>query len=444
MKNQESVVCILDADDALIGRNVLKNLIEKYTFFEADVVVGKMFRTDKLHAHYKYVPNFVNPRLTGGNVWQHLRSFRKYLFDSLSFEDLKISAFPDSNMDLHESNRFSNRRKFPEHCWDFAYMVPIVEMSQSPMIINHFNVLHDRTTVNTPEIKAIKEAEIGEILNKPAKCIDDIIYGRRTFSPNLKKIEMDITYDCNLSCRSCNRSSPQAPSKNGMKIEQIEAFIQESKTLNVKWELINILGGEPTLHPDFLSMIKILLNDYVDAFSPATILQVTSNGFGEVVQQTLRKLPKHPQLIVDRGSFKEGTDVSYFAPFNAAPADNQDSDHHEYHKGCWITSYCGIGLNQFGYFACGVAGGIERILDLGHGKKSLSQVDESIAEHLEKYCKFCGNFSASEVNKGNFIPRYEMAATRKPAITKTWKNAYKKYNAESKSRTSSSSAKRRN
>jgi hypothetical protein len=32
------------------------------------------------------------------------------------------------------------------------------------------------------------------------------------YNPNHYKIEIDITYKCNLSCYQCNRSSSQAPS----------------------------------------------------------------------------------------------------------------------------------------------------------------------------------------------------------------------------------------
>lgn len=121
LENQESVVCILDADDAIIGKNALKNIFEKYNFFDADVVIGKMYRTDKIHAHYKYTPNFINPRLYGGNVWQHIRSFKKYLFDSLSFDDLKIANKTSQTDDILLAKRFSQKTIFPEHCWDFIY-----------------------------------------------------------------------------------------------------------------------------------------------------------------------------------------------------------------------------------------------------------------------------------------------------------------------------------
>jgi glycosyltransferase involved in cell wall biosynthesis len=428
LENQESIVCVIDADDAIIGKNALKNIFEKYSFFGADVVVGKMYRTDKLHAHYKYTPNFINPRLYGGNVWQHIRSFKKYLFDSLSFDDLKIANKQRQTDDILLAKRFSQKMFFPEHCWDFTYMIPIIEMSENPMWVNHFNVFHDRATTNTTEIKQRKEEIISEILAKPSKSKQDVLKGRKSFLPNLNQIEIDITYECNLKCINCNRSSTQAPIKDGMSVEQIENFVRESIELNKKWKLINLLGGEPSIHKDFLQIVNLILNEYIDKHSPETILQVTSNGFGELVQERLSKLPKHEKLIIDYASFKDERIVPYFSPFNDAPIDKPGGSEKEYHKGCWVTSYCGIGLNQLGYYPCGVAGGIDRVFQLNLGIQSLKNVDESIVKYLDTFCRFCGNFSDYEKNFGDFIPRNEKAALTKPIISESWKKAYKKYN----------------
>lgn len=428
IENQESVICILDADDSIIGKNALKNIYEKYSFFDADVVIGKMYRTDKLHAHYKYTPNFLNPRLYGGNVWQHIRSFRKYLFDSLNFNDLKIASHTQNSDDILLSKRFSQKMVFPEHCWDYTYMIPIVEMSENPIWINHFNVFHDRSTINTAEIKKRKEEIISEVLAKPAKTKEDISRGRKTFLPNLNQIEIDITYECNLKCINCNRSSTQAPIKEGMSIGQIERFVNESTQLEKKWKLINLLGGEPSIHKDFIPIVKLILNEYIIPYSPETILQITSNGFGELVQRRLSELPKHPNLIIDYASFKDERIIPYFSPFNDAPIDKTDGGSKEYFKGCWVTSYCGIGLNQMGYYPCGVAGGIDRVFEFNLGIKSLKDVDEGISKYLDTFCRFCGNFSDYEINAGNFIPRNEKSALTKPITSISWRKAYKTYN----------------
>jgi len=309
-------------------------------------------------------------------------------------------------------------------------MVPIIELSKNPMWINHYNLYHDRSTPNTPAIISLKEAQIAAILTKPSKSEKEVVKGRKTFLPNLNKIEIDITYDCNLKCVNCNRSSTQAPVQKGMRLEEIKAVVRDSIVLGKKWELINLLGGEPTLHPQFQEIVHEILFEYVIPFSPQTRIQITSNGFGAKVQNQLDLLPKHPQLIVDDNSFKEDRIVAYFTPFNDAPIDNPEFANKEFHKGCWVTAYCGIGLNQGGYYPCGVAGGIDRVFGLNKGIKKLKDVDTSIAGLLDTFCRYCGNFSESDVNQGNYIPRHEKAALTKSVISKSWKTQYKKYNGK--------------
>jgi glycosyltransferase involved in cell wall biosynthesis/SAM-dependent methyltransferase len=105
-----SVIITLDADDALIGSEVLDRLAKEYED-GADVTVGSMLRLDK---EASYPVNFERPRWWDSNVWQHLRTFRKRLFDAINIEDFKIDG------------------KWIDLAADWAYMVPIIELASSP------------------------------------------------------------------------------------------------------------------------------------------------------------------------------------------------------------------------------------------------------------------------------------------------------------------------
>lgn len=429
VENKNSIIVILDGDDSLIGNSVLQNIYEKYQYMDADVTLGKMYRTDKLNSHYKYTPNLIHPRKYGGNVWQHLRSFRKYLFDSLSIYDLKIR---EEQADFKDSllSKLSQKYKWIQHCVDYAYMVPIIEMSSNPIIIDYFNYFHQRSTINTNEIRREKDNIIEEILNKPSKSTKDIIHERKIFLPNLSRIEIDITYDCNLKCFNCNRSCTQAPTKEQMSFEQIQVFIKDSIELNKRWELINILGGEPTLHKDFIPIINYILKEYIESFSKETILQITSNGFSQKTKSILNGLPNHKNLVIDTASFKDSREVLYFSAFNNAPIDDPKFKKEDFSKGCWVTSYCGIGLNMNGYYVCSVSGGIDRIFKFNKGIKSLKEVNESIQKQLETFCRYCGNFSDYSMNKGDFIPRNEKAPIKGEIVSKSWEVTYKKWSED--------------
>ena len=106
----ESVIITLDADDALIGERVLQRVGAEYED-GADVTVGSMLRLDK---EGFYLPNFDRPRWWDSNVWQHLRTFRKRLFDVIDVEDLKWGG------------------EWIDLATDWAFMVPIIEMASSP------------------------------------------------------------------------------------------------------------------------------------------------------------------------------------------------------------------------------------------------------------------------------------------------------------------------
>ena len=113
-KNPESIIVMLDADDALIPDNALSRILELY-HNGADLTSGSMLRADK---EAKYKVNFDNPRKNGGgNVWQHIRTFKKYLFDSLDMEDLKLD------------------NEWIPVAEDWAFMLRLVELSKNPVNI---------------------------------------------------------------------------------------------------------------------------------------------------------------------------------------------------------------------------------------------------------------------------------------------------------------------
>jgi len=120
--NPESVIVTLDADDSLLGCSVLERVAVEYNN-GADVTVGSMLRTDK---HKIYVPNLDHPRSNrGGNVWQHLRTFKKHLFDQISDDELQING------------------SFLNKATDWAIMLPIVEMARKPVYIPTPLYLHE-------------------------------------------------------------------------------------------------------------------------------------------------------------------------------------------------------------------------------------------------------------------------------------------------------------
>ena len=143
--NPDSIIITLDMDDGLIGSKVLNKIKMEYDN-GADVTVGSMLRTDK---ETNYIADFENPRRKpgGGNVWQHLRSFRKYLFDNIKKEDFLVNG------------------KWIDVATDWVYMLPIVEMSKKPVYIKE-KLYYYEPSDTLIKRRQIRENFISKIVSK--------------------------------------------------------------------------------------------------------------------------------------------------------------------------------------------------------------------------------------------------------------------------------------
>ncbi|WP_083523408.1 glycosyltransferase [Methanofollis ethanolicus] len=143
--NPDSVIITLDMDDALIGTDVIECLREKYRQ-GADLTVGSMIRTDKSCDYPAIFEDVRNAR--GGNVWQHLRTFRKYLFDAIPESYFKIDTGWIS---------------FAE---DWAFMIPMVEMARHPLYVNKILYFYEPTGNKDPATRLRREDMIAKIVEK--------------------------------------------------------------------------------------------------------------------------------------------------------------------------------------------------------------------------------------------------------------------------------------
>jgi glycosyltransferase involved in cell wall biosynthesis len=145
--NPDSLIVILDMDDALLGRSVVSEL-RVANRVGHDVILAAPYRPEKPFKSYH--PNFESPRQPGGgDVWIHLRSFKKALYDQLPKECLKVDG-----------------EWIPE-CTDYALMVPLVEIATSPHYLPVYLYWHERSHPTDPEARKRKDSFISQILQKP-------------------------------------------------------------------------------------------------------------------------------------------------------------------------------------------------------------------------------------------------------------------------------------
>lgn len=145
--NPRSIIVLADLDDALLGSGALARVVMEFER-GADLTVGGMLRTDKAK-HYPV--DFVHPRQSrGGNVWQHLRAFRRELLDGVPDEALRLD---DEYVDL---------------AWDWALMLPLVERATAPRYIDETLYLYEPSGVGkSGEERVAREHVIARIVSKP-------------------------------------------------------------------------------------------------------------------------------------------------------------------------------------------------------------------------------------------------------------------------------------
>jgi len=224
------------------------------------------------------------------------------------------------------------------------------------------------------------------------------------------RIELDITWLCNLSCPHCNRSCPQAPTTEHLSLDDISGFLDASRAQNLRWERIRLLGGEPTLHPEFEAVLDLLHGYWL--WSGQTVIELATNGTGARVRRTLAALPDW--IRVDNSDKSRGID--HFVPFNRAPMDRPLYARTDKRNACWVSENCGMGYGPGGYYPCGPAAGIDRIFGFGAGRQQLPDPGDDMEDLLELFCSRCGGFQR-EVGR----------PTHDTEMSPTWVDAYARY-----------------
>jgi hypothetical protein len=236
------------------------------------------------------------------------------------------------------------------------------------------------------------------------------------FRRNRHRIGIAITYACNLRCHNCDESSAQAPADTQMSVEQIQTFADESAAARYRWDLIEIAGGEPTMHKDFLRILDIL-REYRDLHSPHTVIKVLTNGAGDKVKQVMAKIPADVLVLNSQKEGKRQIELKH-ATFNLAPDEIEKYQHSDFRNACEWTEKCGTGLGPTGYYHCPVAAGMDRIFGWNLGRTSLPSMEDSMEDLAQSFCQKCGYFLRHTEYK---------KALDKPLISPVWQHTYTEY-----------------
>ena len=79
-------------------------------------------------------------------MWQHLRTFRKYLFNAIDIDDLKLDG------------------EWIDIATDWAFMVPIIEMAENPRYISDVLYLYEPSERKRRTDRGHRDSVVSRIL----------------------------------------------------------------------------------------------------------------------------------------------------------------------------------------------------------------------------------------------------------------------------------------
>ena len=103
----------------------------------------------------------------------------------------------------------------------------------------------------------------------------------------------DIIDECNMKCPICYANSAPG-SGNAKSLADIDAMLSTLLESELEPDLVQLSGGEPTLHPDFEQIVDELMR------SPVRHLMVNTNGI---------RIAKEPELVSRLSHYKQGFEI---------------------------------------------------------------------------------------------------------------------------------------
>ena len=239
-----------------------------------------------------------------------------------------------------------------------------------------------------------------------------------TWTPKNGVAEWHITYRCDLACVHCNRFCYLPPTTPDMTLDDGRDFIDQAKALD--WQPhMRIIGGEPTLHPEFLQFVEL-----AHEYKPGDV-SVYSNAYSEDAQRKLEIVQTRGLAAVCEHTKKPNGSIRHPATDHClAPCDYGA----ESREPCWVHagnrhSKCGISVDAAGYAVCANGGAIDGVLQLGLRTKRLADLfDAEFAGcQTHELCKRCGFFWEQHITRHD-----DVQLIHGDRMSRTWHEAVRR------------------
>lgn len=212
----------------------------------------------------------------------------------------------------------------------------------------------------------------------------------RDYRPTSGKAEFHLTYACDLDCSACNRASfLKKPHTRAMTLDDAREFFRQADVLGWRPREITFVGGEPTLHPDFLEFVRI-----TQAWLGKPV-QVWSNAYRPRAQE-LVQIARRSGASICRETQKPGgairskpgeywVDDIYVSPLDFGVERDPCFQH--------ASVICGIGVDGEGYSPCAMGGTIAGLLGAACRTRVLADLfdRDQVARMTAAMCAHCGH-----------------------------------------------------
>lgn len=216
-------------------------------------------------------------------------------------------------------------------------------------------------------------------------------------------IEINITDRCNLSCINCHQLC--GFNKNlihsDLSVSDIDSFIKDCIFNGKKWRRIGIIGGEPTLNKDIVSMMSLLVSNAAALGDPQIIIYTNGSTWKnknheKIVKELIglgfcygsKSFSSGKLVLCD--SNKDNGKVYHNVMYFISPKDVRKNSNLE-NMDCQEIKQCGLSLGPDGVFICHHAYAFSKIKKQKSKIKSISEINDSlIMEQLKDNCTHCG------------------------------------------------------